>query len=126
MKQKEKKIKVKRAKPFNATGASVKHLEADNWTVGIVEQRIPHTFITRDFLGCFDLIAVSPSRGIMAVQVTGGKGISNFNARISKIKAEPRAAIWLAAGGRILVQSWEGVGKIRNLRSLEITKEENV
>jgi hypothetical protein len=34
-------MKRKRAKPFNATGRAVKDLESDNWTVGIVEQRIP-------------------------------------------------------------------------------------
>ena len=116
-------MKTKRAKPFNATGRAVKDLEADNWTVGIVEQRIPHTFITRDFLGCFDLIAVSPSRGILAVQVTGGAGKSNFNARVAKIKSEPRAGIWLAAGGRIRVTSYEGKGIIRTLREIEITKQ---
>lgn len=115
----------KRAKPFFANGASVKALEADGWTVGTVEQRIPHTFITRDFFGFADLIAVSPSRGIMAVQVTGGTSTSNFHARVRKIKAEPRHAIWLASGGRIQVHSWEKVkgSKERTLRVLEITKE---
>lgn len=116
-------MKKKRAKPFNATGRAVKDLEADGWTVGIVEQRIPHTFITRDFLGCFDLIAVSPSRGIMAVQVTGGASKSNFNARVSKIKSEARAGIWLAAGGRIRVISYEGKGSVRVLREVEIVKD---
>jgi len=118
-------MKPKRAKPFNATSRAVKDLEADGWTVGIVEQRIPHTFITRDFLGCFDLIAVSPTRGILAVQVTGGAGVSNFNARVAKIKSEARSGIWLAAGGRIRVMSYEGKGSDRKLRSLEITKETN-
>lgn len=116
-------MKRKRAKPFNATGRAVKDLEADNWTVGIVEQRIPHTFITRDFLGCFDLIAVSPSRGIMAVQVTGGDGKSNFNSRVEKIKSEARAGIWLASGGRISVMSYEGKGNERKLRQIEIVSE---
>lgn len=119
-------MKRKRAKPFNATGRAVKDLEADNWTVGIVEQRIPHTFITRDFLGCFDLIAVSSSRGIMAVQVTGGSSKSNFNARVAKVKAEARAGIWLAAGGRIRVMSYEGKGSVRELRQLEIVKGETI
>lgn len=119
-------MKRKRAKPFNATGRAVKDLESENWTVGIVEQRIPHTFITRDFLGCFDLIAVSPSRGIMAVQVTGGSSKSNFNARVAKVKAEARAGIWLASGGRIRVMSYEGKGSVRELRQLEIVKGETI
>ena len=78
----------KRAKPFNATKHSIESLTADGWTVGIVEQRIPHCFITRDFIGCIDLIAFKPSGGIMGVQVTGGTGKGNFNARVDKIKAE--------------------------------------
>ena len=95
--------KKKRSKPFAANRASVKKLEADGWTVGVVEQRIPHCFITRDLFGFADLVAISPSRGIMAVQVTGGgKGPS----RITKIHNEPRAAIWLGSGGRIQVHDW--------------------
>jgi hypothetical protein len=119
--------KPKRAKPFAANNASVKMLEADGYTVGVVEQRIPHTFITRDFLGFVDLIAISPTRGIVAVQVTGGTSTSNFHARVAKIKAEPRAAIWLASNGRIVVHSWEKVKghKARNCRVFEITKEAN-
>lgn len=112
----------KRKKPFNATGLAVKHLEADGWTVSVTEQRIPHTFITRDTYGFADILACSPARGIMLVQVTGGTGISNFNARVAKIKAEPRHAIWLASGGRIRVMSYETVkgSNERSLRELEI------
>ena len=114
----------KRAKPFNATKHSIESLTAAGWTVGIVEQRIPHCFITRDFIGCIDLIAFKPSGGIMGVQVTGGTGKGNFNARVDKIKAEARAAIWLASGGRIQVHSWETIKgtKIRECRVLEVQK----
>ena len=96
-------MKPKRKKPFAANLASTKMLEAQGWTVGTVEQRIPHTFITRDLFGFADLIAVSPTRGIMAVQVTGG---GNGASRIAKIKLEPRAIIWLASTGRISVHDW--------------------
>ena len=113
---------MKRKKPFAANRASVKALEAEGWTVGVVEQRIPHCFITRVFFGFADLIAVSPTRGIMAVQVTGG---GNAPARVAKIKAEARAGIWLASGGRIQVHDWrKRVGKIqRECVILEITNE---
>lgn len=93
----------KRAKPFAANLASTKALEAAGWTVATVEQRIPHCFITRDMFGFADLVAISPSKGIMAVQVTGG---GNGPSRIAKIKAEARAGIWLASGGRIQVHDW--------------------
>ncbi len=114
--------KPKRKKPFNTTGLAVKHLEADGWTVSITEQRIPHTFITRDTFGFADLLCCSPTRGIMLVQVTGGTGKSNFNARVAKIKAEPRHAVWLASKGRIRVMSYETIkgSKERLLREMEI------
>lgn len=114
----------KRSKPFPATRHAIKALEAAGWTVAVVESRIPHTFITRDCFGFGDLLCCSPTRGIMLVQVTGGTGKSNFNARVAKIKAEARAAIWLASGGRIQVHSWEAIkGSVeRECRMLEIEK----
>lgn len=116
---------MKRKKPFAAGLASRKMLEADGWTVTVVEQRIPHCFITRDAFGFGDLLCCSPTRGIMLVQATGGTSTSNFNARIAKTKAEPRHAIWLASGGRIQVHSWEKRSdtKGRIFRMMEITKE---
>lgn len=114
----------KRKRPFAATKAAIDNLTKDGWTCWIVESRIPKTFITRDAFGFADVLAMSPSRGIMLVQVTGGTGISNFNARVAKIKAEPRHAIWLASGGRIRVMSYETIkgSKERSLREMEIQK----
>jgi hypothetical protein len=115
-------MKPKRKKPFAANNASLKQLEADGWTCTMVEQRIPHTFITRDAFGFADILACSPTRGIMLVQVTGGASTSNFHARVAKTKAEPRHALWLAAGGRIQIHSWEGKGAGRECRVLELQK----
>lgn len=118
-------MKSKRSKPFAAANASRKFLESDGWTVDNCDRWIPHTFITKDLFGMFDLIAISPHRGIMGVQVTGGTSNSNFNARVSKIKANPALGIWLASGGRVFVMSWEKQAdtKERALRTLEITSE---
>ena len=112
-----------RAKPFRANNASVKKLEAEGWTVGVVEQRIPHCFITRDFFGFADLICASPSRGILAVQVTGG---GNGPSRFAKTRKEPRHAIWLASGGRIQIHDWRKRAgtKERECVVIEIQKEE--
>lgn len=115
-------MKTKRRKPFAANNASIKKLEAEGWTCSVVEQTIPHCFIKRDVYGFADILACSPMRGIMLVQATGGKSTSNFHARVDKLKAEPRHAIWLASGGRIQVHSWEGEGSKRECRILEITK----
>jgi hypothetical protein len=116
-------IKKKRAKPFAANNASRKKLEASGWTVTVVEQRIPGTFITRDAYNFSDLLCCSPTRGILLVQATGGTGLGNFNARVAKVKAEPKAAIWLASGGRIQVHGWQKVRgvKQRVCRELEVT-----
>jgi hypothetical protein len=115
---------MKRKKPFAASLASRKALEAVGWTVTVVEQRIPHCFITRDAYGFGDLLCCSPTRGIMLVQATGGCVSSNFNARVAKTLAEPRHAIWLASGGRIQIHSWEKVrGQTpRRCRILEIAR----
>ena len=122
-----------RKKPFAASLASRKLLESQGWTVDVVEQRIPHTFITRDCFGFADLLAISPSMGIMLVQVTGGPDNSNFCARVQKIKATAESGLWLASGGRIQVHSWESskpqsehVYKGRWCRVLEVTVENNV
>jgi hypothetical protein len=115
-----------RKKPFSANRASAKALEADGWTVGKVDQVIPHTFIARDLYGFADLIAMSPTRGIMLVQATADASTSNFHKRVAKTKAEPRHAIWIASGGRLQIHSWEGKGKNRKLRVLEITKQGDV
>jgi len=127
MKQKEKKIKVKRAKPFAANLASTKMLEASGWTVGTVEQTIRTGVITfkRDLFNFVDLVAISPSRGILFVQATGG---GNMGARALKIRDNPIYAIALAAGARIQVHDWVKVknSKDRFCKILEITKEENV
>lgn len=115
------KVKIKRAKPFAANNASIKHLKSEGWSCWVVESTIPHTFIKRDCFKFADILAMSPSRGIVLVQSTGG---SNFSTRLKKIKAEPLHAIWLASSGRIILHSWEGVGKNRELRTMEITREE--
>ncbi len=106
---------------FSATLASVKMLESSGWTVGRVEQTIPHTFIKRDFFGFADLIACSPTRGTLAIQVTGG---GNGSTRAIKIRGEARAGVWLAAGNRIQVHDWvERAGqKERECKILEIEK----
>jgi hypothetical protein len=121
MPDKPEKIKIKRAKPFAANRETIKRLEEMGWTAFVVEQVIPHTFLKRDVFGFGDILAMSPSRGIMLVQATGG---GNGSTRAIKIRQEPRHAIWLASGGRI--QVWDFVKranqKERECRITEITK----
>jgi hypothetical protein len=112
-------------KKFNAKSASKNHLEEKGWKVADVERWIPgKAFITIDCFGFADLLACSPSRGIMLVQVTAGAGIGNFNKRIAQVKAEPNHLTWMASGGRVQVHNWLGVGKDRQLQVLELTIED--
>lgn len=112
--------KPKRKKPFAANNESRKALEAQGWTCSITEQTIPKCFIKRDTYGFGDILACSPSKGIMLVQATGG---GNLSTRAIKTRLEPRAAIWLASGGRIQIHDWvkRAGKKERECRILEIT-----
>lgn len=113
---------MKRKKPFAANNASRLKLEAEGWTCGVVEQSVktPTMTFKRDFMGFADLICFSPSRGVMAVQATGGASTSNLHQRVAKVKAEPRHAIALASGVRIQVHNWKGKGSNRICEVVEI------
>jgi len=80
----------------------VAHLRAQGWTVGVVEQRIPNTNITRDLYGFIDLLAIRGDE-TLAVQVTSG---SNMAARVRKITEHANLAAVRAAGWRIHVHGW--------------------
>lgn len=108
------------------TKRSLDLLRADNWTVQVTERWNPFARVRQDLLGFIDLIAISPTRGIVGVQTTTS---DNLAARIDKIKAEPKAAIWLASGGRIICHGWskkgaKGKRKLWDCRIVEIQKAE--
>jgi len=61
-----------------------------------------------DLYGVIDVLAIHPERGILGVQACsdGGKRGSDVGAHVAKALAEPRLAIWLAAGGRFEIWGW--------------------
>lgn len=81
------------------------------WEVDVVERRVTR-FVKRDFLGCIDLIAVTPEGQIIGIQATSG---DHHAERVSKCIAEPRIVPWLRAGGFVEVWSWSKTGA-RNKR----------
>lgn len=106
------------------TQRSLRHLRDNNWTAEITEHWNPFAHIRHDLFGFCDILAISPGRGFLAVQTTSAV---NFNKRVGKVKAEPKAGLWLASGGRIQVHGWSKKGprgkrKIWQCRVLEITK----
>jgi hypothetical protein len=114
------------------TQRSLAKLRKEGWTACVVEQHIrpPNTKgkkpeadfgFKRDAFGFGDILAcnsfiLSDEDGVQVlrlnsialVQTTTG---ANLAARITKILAEPRAKVWLVAGGRIIVHGWRKLGK---------------
>lgn len=88
-----------------------------------VEQRIPHTFITRDLFNVIDIVAITP-KGILGIQVTGSTGNGNHATRRKKVLAEPRMEQWTLVGGLLAVWSYSEVAPIGRQRQYELREEE--
>ena len=82
--------------------------EARGWLAGIVEQRIPHTFITRDLFKIIDIVAIDGRKGLIGIQATGGlSGVAGQRMeKISSDECRPAAVAWLKAGLRLEVWHW--------------------
>src|ERR1700744_2508647 len=87
------------------TKRSLKLLRNEGYEVAIVERWNAFAKIRQDLFGFADLLCLHPRHGILAVQTTSWP---NVKKRLDKIKAEPRASMFLAAGGRIIVHGWKG------------------
>ena len=105
--------KKKRGK--SPTALTLEECGKRGWIAQVVEQRIPHTFITRDLFGIIDIIAVVPGEAILGIQATSNNG-GTHAARVHKALAEPRLTTWLKAGGRFAVWSWSKRGRLWVLR----------
>ncbi len=89
------------------TQRSLALLRERGYVVEKVEQRLPgKRFVTRDFLGCVDLIGVRQGE-IVGIQTTTR---SNLAARRSKALGCPGLAAWLAGGGKFVLHGWGKVG----------------
>lgn len=91
------------------------------WTAQVVERWNPHARIRQDLFGVIDIIALTPD-GILGIQACAG---ASHAARLAKVRAEPRMAHWLEAGGLIAVWSWAKRGE-RGKRKLWTLREERV
>lgn len=100
------------------TQRSLKALRAAGWQVAVVERWNPFVGpknpktgrpvgIRQDLWGFGDLLGCDVTRMIAIWQVTSG---SNLAARRTKILAEPRAKVWLQAGGYIWLHGWAKQG----------------
>lgn len=89
------------------TQRSLAVLRSEGWTCQITERWNPFSKTRQDLFGFCDILAMSPTLGFLAVQTTSS---SNLAARITKIKNEARAGIFLASGGKIAVHGWSKKG----------------
>lgn len=104
---------------MSPTQRSLASLRSAGWTVCIVEKWIAQIRQRKDAFGFGDLLAVKVGEpGATLVQTTSG---ANMSARIAKIRTNAAAAIWLAAGNRIVVHGWRKV--VRNKRKVWEVKE---
>jgi hypothetical protein len=101
------------------TQRSLARLRKDGWTAGVVERFNQHVGphgIRQDFCGGIDLIAFRGERaeeGVLSIRINPGEilgvqccAASGLAAHRTKLLAEPRMREWVAAGGRLVIQSW--------------------
>lgn len=106
------------------TQRSLAMLRNDGWLCQIVEVWNAHAMRRIDLFGAIDILAIRPGE-ILGVQTTSGDNVSK---RLAKLKAEPKIAMWLAAGGKVAVHGWRKVGargarKLWECRVEEVTLE---
>lgn len=104
------------------TQHSLKHYRELGFTCAITEHFNSFARRRQDLFSFIDIVCIKEGEpGVLGIQTTS---TSNMGARILKIKQEPIAKIWLAAGNRIVVDGWQKdkVGRYQ-LTTYEITPE---
>lgn len=87
------------------TTRTIALLRKYGYTCAIVEKWNAHIKRRQDLFGFADIIAVCPEqKRIILVQVTSA---ANFAARRTKCQENENAAVWLSAGGQILIHGWK-------------------
>ena len=87
------------------TARTIKHYEALGFTADVVERRITKT-VTRDFLGCIDVIALKAGEPPHFIQATAGQsGGGNKWKRRQKLEGNEHLPV-LQATGKVILHSW--------------------
>lgn len=89
------------------TARSLKALRDMGYVAEVVERFNSFTKRRTDLIGCVDILAIGHG-SFVGVQACAG---ASHAARMDKMRAEPRAAVWLEAGGILEVWSWSKRGK---------------
>lgn len=99
------------------TQLSKRHLEADGWTVAIVERWNPHARIRQDLFGFIDLLAIR-SGETLAVQTTSAPHVAE---RVTKIGDSPLVGAVREAGWSIVVHGWSKKANRWTLREVDVS-----
>lgn len=84
------------------TQRSLKLLRDDGWICQVVEHFNQYARVRQDLFNGIDIVCLKPGE-ILGVQTTSGTNVSH---RLAKLRAEPKIATWLAAGGKLVVHGW--------------------
>ena len=100
----------KHKRPKAITPLSLAKLRDEGYYAEKVEQRlpIPGAFVTKDWGGFADILAVNENLGVLLVQTTGGSG-GNAATRMRKMEAPPVSEVvarCLHAGVEVHVHHW--------------------
>ena len=87
---------------MSPTQRSKAHLEAEGYTVAIVERWNPFAKIRQDLFGFVDLLAIREGE-TLAVQTTS---LNNVSHRVQKIAEHQNVGAVRKAGWRIVVHGW--------------------
>lgn len=85
------------------TARTLKELERRGYTAAVVEKWNPWARVRQDLFGFADVIGFKAGEPVLLVQTTTR---TNASARRKKIRDNPTASAWLAAGHRIEVHGW--------------------
>lgn len=119
------------------TARTLEECRKRGYTAQVVEKWIPQAQRRVDLFDVIDVVCCVPpvklavegsampdSPGyLLGIQTTT---MSNKSARIEKIRQSPRAAAWLASGGRIAVWSWRKLKVKRGGKAVKWQLDEEV
>ena len=103
------------------TARTLAYLRKQGYTADVVERFLGPQQIRRDLFHCIDVVAVKAGAPILGVQATTAP---NLAARLTKAKAQPELAAWLAAGGAFVAHGWARRNGRWYVRAIELRGEQ--
>ena len=98
---------------------TLKEFKSRGFLVNKVERYNAFAGVRQDLFGVFDLLAVHPGYGLIAVQVCG----ADWGSHLKKMTEDRREVLilWLLSGGRVLLVGWREIKGAMTPRWKEFT-----